>query len=115
MSACSQIRDIVRHRLNIASINSEGTPAMSLGTVKIPTLAHLGEVAAELGLSFSEADLAAHLEALRPSFEAYNILDRMPDEHPSEVHPHLHLLRPLPLDNKSGIDRKSTRLNSSHT
>jgi hypothetical protein len=40
---------------------------MSLGTVKIPTLAQLGEAAAELGLSFSEADLAAHLEALRPS------------------------------------------------
>jgi hypothetical protein len=34
---------------------------MSLGTVKIPTLAQLAEVAAELGLSFSEADLAAHL------------------------------------------------------
>ena len=52
---------------------------MSLGTVKIPTLAQLSEVAAELGLSFSEADLAAHLEALRPSFEGYNILDQMPD------------------------------------
>ena len=45
---------------------------MSLGTVKVPTLAQLSEVAAELGLSFSEADLAAHLEALRPSFEGYN-------------------------------------------
>ncbi len=52
---------------------------MSLGTVKIPTLVQLGEVATEHGLSFSEADLAAHLEALRPSFEGYNLLDQMPD------------------------------------
>ncbi len=60
---------------------------MSLGTVKTPTLAQLGEVAAELGLSFSETDLAAHLEALRPSFEGYNILDRMPDELPPISYP----------------------------
>ena len=55
---------------------------MSLNTIKIPTLEQLREVAAELGLTFSEADLGAHCEALRPAFEAYNRLDRMPDELP---------------------------------
>jgi len=75
---------------------------MSRGTVKTPTLAHLGEVAAELGLSFSEADLAAHLEALRPSFEAYNILDRMPDELPSVAYPRRPGRRPAPEENPNG-------------
>src|SRR5437588_1552082 len=75
---------------------------MSLGTVKIPTLAQLGEVAAELGLRFSEADLAAHLEALRPSFEMYNILDRMPDELPPVVYPRRPGRRPTPEENPHG-------------
>ena len=55
---------------------------MSLNTVKVPTLEQLGEVAAELGFAFSEGDLAAHHEALMPAFEAYNTIDRMPDELP---------------------------------
>jgi amidase len=65
-------------------------------------LAQLGEVAAELGLSFSEADLAAHLEALRPSFEAYNILDRMPDELPPVAYPRRPGRRPAPEENPHG-------------
>jgi amidase len=75
---------------------------MSLGTVKVPTLAQLSEVAAELGLSFSEADLAAHLEALRPSFEGYNILDRMPDELPPIAYPRRPGRRPAPEENPLG-------------
>jgi amidase len=75
---------------------------MSLGTVKIPTPAQLGEVAAELGLSFSEADLAAHLEALRPSFKGYNILDRMPDELPPIAYPRRPGRRPAPEENPHG-------------
>src|SRR6202045_4067800 len=75
---------------------------MSLGTVKVPTLAQLSEVAAELGLSFSEADLAAHLEALRPSFEGYNILDRMPDELPPIAYPRRPGRRPAPEENPHG-------------
>ena len=55
---------------------------MSLNTIKFPTLEQLGEVADELGFTFPEADLAAHHEALLPAFEAYNQLDRMPDEVP---------------------------------
>src|ERR1700736_4035696 len=76
---------------------------MSLGTVKIPTLAQLGEVAAELGLSFSEADLAAHLEALRPSFEGYNLLDQMPDELPPVAYPRRPGRRPAPEENPLGL------------
>src|SRR6202162_1512129 len=72
---------------------------MSLGTVKIPTFEQFGEVAGELGFDFSTADLAAHLEALVPSFEAYNRLDQMTDELPPVVYPRRPGRRPSPDEN----------------
>ena len=62
---------------------------MSLGTVKAPTLAQLREVAAELGMRFSEDELGAHQAALLPGIGAYNELDRMTDELPSVTYPRL--------------------------
>ena len=67
---------------------------MSLHTVKVPTREQLSEVAAELGFSFTDADLAAHHEALLTAFEAYNKLDRMPDELPPVSYPRLPGRRP---------------------
>src|SRR6266851_1155595 len=75
---------------------------MSLGTVKAPTLEQLGEVAAELGLAFSPADLAAHLDALRPSFNAYNLVDRLPDELPPVAYARRPGRRPAPEENPYG-------------
>jgi amidase len=75
---------------------------MTLGTVKAPTLAQLGQVAAELGFDLSEADLATHLEALRTSFDAYNLLDRMPDELPVATYPRRPGRRPTPGENPHG-------------
>jgi len=75
---------------------------MPLGTVKVPTREQLGEVAAELGFSFTEADLAAHHEALLPAFEAYNQLDRMPDEVPVVSYPRTPGRRPAPEENRHG-------------
>src|SRR6266853_3843569 len=75
---------------------------MSLNTVKVPTLEQLGEVAAELGFTFTEADLAAHRECLLPAFEAYNGLDRMPDELPPVTYPRLPGRRPAPEENRHG-------------
>ena len=75
---------------------------MALDTVKIPSLEQLRDVAAELGLSLSDADLSAHREALLPSFEAYNLLDRMPDELPPVSYPRLPGRRPAPEENRHG-------------
>jgi amidase len=75
---------------------------MSLNTVKTPTLEQLGEVAAELGLTFSPTDLAAHLEALLPSFAAYNLVDRLPDELPAVAYPRRPGRRPAPEENPHG-------------
>jgi len=75
---------------------------MSLNTIKVPTLEQLREVAAELGFTFDDADLAAHRDALLPGFEAYNRLDRMPDELPPVTYPRLPGRRPSPEENRHG-------------
>jgi amidase len=75
---------------------------MALGTVKVPTLEQLGEVAAELGFAMSEADLAAHREALLPGFAAYNLLDQLPDELPPVAYPRRPGRRPAPEENPYG-------------
>ncbi|MGH7117168.1 MAG: amidase [Stellaceae bacterium] len=75
---------------------------MSLDTVKAPTLAQLREVAAELGLAFSDQELAAHRDALLPGIGAYNQLDRMVDELPPVTYPRLSGRRPPPEDNRHG-------------
>jgi amidase len=72
---------------------------MSLNTVKTPTLEQLGEVAAELGLCLSQTDLAAHLEAMLPSFAAYNLVDRLPDELPAVAYSRRPGRRPSPEEN----------------
>ncbi len=54
---------------------------MSTDTIKIPSLDQLREVADELGFSMPDSELAVHLETLVPGFGAYNLIDRMPDEH----------------------------------
>ena len=75
---------------------------MSLNTVKVPTLEQLGEVAAELGFTLPEAELAAHHEALLASFEAYSHLDRVPDELPQVRYARLPGRRPTPEENRYG-------------
>src|SRR5215472_11026671 len=75
---------------------------MSLNTVKTPTIEQLDEIATELGFTFSEADLSAHLEALRPALAAYNRLDQMPDELPPVTYPRLPGRRPAPEENRYG-------------
>ena len=67
---------------------------MTLGTVKMPTEMQLRAVAADLGLSFSEADLAQHMAALGPSVDAYNIVDQMTDELPEVTYPRTPGVRP---------------------
>jgi len=79
-----------------------GGAAMSLGTVKTPTIQQIGQVAVELGLNFNDADLAAHLEALGPAFAAYNILDQMPDELPPVSYPRCPGRRPTSEENPHG-------------
>ena len=75
---------------------------MTLGTVKAPTPDELREVAADLGLSFSDDDLAQHLAALLPSIAAFNIIDRMPDDKPRVTYPRTAGYRPSAEENAHG-------------
>src|SRR6266436_1770796 len=75
---------------------------MSLNTIKVPTLEQLGEVAAELGITLPDTDLAAHHQSLLAAFEAYNRLDRMPDELPPVTYPRLPGRRPTAEENRYG-------------
>jgi amidase len=75
---------------------------MPLATVKLPTLDQLREVAADLGLTFSETDLAKHRECLASSIEAYNLVDRMPDELPPVAYPRTPGRRPEAEENPYG-------------
>src|SRR6516164_5742943 len=79
-----------------------GGGTMALDTVKMPSLEQLRDVAAELGFNLTDADLLAHRESLLPSFEAYNLLDRMPDELPPVTYPRLPGRRPAPEENRHG-------------
>jgi amidase len=75
---------------------------MTLGTVKPPTPDQLRDVAADLGMSFTDDDLAQHLAALLPSVAAYNMLDRMPDELPIVRYPRTPGYRPPAEENAHG-------------
>ena len=50
--------------------------------VQLPTPAQLGEIAAELGLSLTPADVDSFIGLLRPNIAAYNVVDAMPDNLP---------------------------------
>ncbi|MGH7046359.1 MAG: amidase [Stellaceae bacterium] len=75
---------------------------MSSDTVKAPTTEQLRAVAAELGFTFSDDELAAHHAALLPGIGAYNELDRMTDELPPVAYPRRPGRRPPPEENRDG-------------
>jgi amidase len=75
---------------------------MTLGTVKAPTVRQLREVAADLGMSFSDEDLAQHMDALASSIGAYNLIDRTPDEKPAVKYPRTPGYRPTGEENARG-------------
>ncbi len=75
---------------------------MTLGTVKAPTLHELRQVAADLGMAFSDEDLAQHLAAVTSSVAAFNLIDRTPDEKPPVKYPRTAGYRPSGEENKYG-------------
>ena len=73
---------------------------MSTLTVKTPTLGELRAVATELGfVNMGDGDLALHLKMLEGGFQAYNLVDQMPDELPAVKYPRTPGRRPMPDEN----------------
>lgn len=62
---------------------------MTLNTVKAPTTEQLREVAAELGMTFTDEDLAHRLASFAVGLAHYDIVDKMTDELPAVKYPRL--------------------------
>ena len=73
---------------------------MTTLTVKTPTMEEMRAVATELGfVNMGDGDLALHLKVLEGGFQAYNLVDQMPDELPEVKYPRTPGRRPMPEDN----------------
>ena len=69
-------------------------------TVQVPTPRQILEIADQMGLSLTDADVESFIGILRPSIAAYNIIDAMPDNLPEVKYARTPGRRPLPDDNK---------------
>src|SRR4029434_6049480 len=68
--------------------------------VQVPTEEQLREVAADVGLSLTQADLKSFIELMRGSVAAYNVVDAMPDNLPRVKYPRTPGYRPSGDENK---------------
>ena len=76
---------------------------MTTLTVKTPTLEEMREVARELGFAnMGDEDLRLHLKMLEGGFQAYNLVDQMPDELPEVRFPRTPGRRPSAEENPLG-------------
>jgi amidase len=72
---------------------------MPLGTVKLPSLDQMRDLATDLGLDMSDSELVKHREAVIGSIAAYNLVDQMPDEVPPVTYPRTPGRRPSAEEN----------------
>ena len=67
--------------------------------VSVPTPSQLCDIAAEVGLDLSDADVTSFIELMRPSVAAYNVVDAMPDNLPAVRYPRTPGYRPMGEEN----------------
>jgi amidase len=70
--------------------------------VKRPTLAQLQDVALSLGIHLSDEQAAKYNALLQPNFDAYDLIDSLPDFIPAVKYPRTPGYRPGPAENKYG-------------
>lgn len=68
-------------------------------TIHLPTPSQLEDVAAEVGLSLSPADVQSFLGLLKPLIDAYQVVDQLPDELPIVRYPRTPGYRPTGAEN----------------
>ncbi len=78
--------------------------------VTTPTPDQFRAIADKMGLSLTEDDVASFLALLQPSIEAYNIVDRLPDNLPRVEYPRTPGYRPAPEENKHNAWYYKTRI-----
>jgi amidase len=67
--------------------------------VTMPTPSQLNEVADQVGLSLTDADVASFIALMAPSIAGYNIVDALPDNLPQVKYPRTPGYRPSPEEN----------------
>ena len=68
--------------------------------VQVPTSEQMREIAEDIGLSMSEADLTSFIDLMKPSVAAYNVVDAMPDNLPKVKYPRTPGYQPPAAENK---------------
>jgi amidase len=68
--------------------------------VQVPTPQQLRQVADEIGLSLTDADVTSFIDLLRPNVAAYNVVDALPDNLPIVRYPRTPGYRPSAEENK---------------
>lgn len=84
-------------------------------TVKRPTPAQLDEVATSLGIHLSDSQLAAYHALLQPNFDAYDVVDAMPDYVPRVTYPRTPGYRPAGEENRYGAWYVKTEIKGAPT
>lgn len=67
--------------------------------VSLPTPNQIKDIAEEMGLSLTEADVASFITLMAPSVVGYNVVDAMPDNLPPVKYPRTPGYRPPPEEN----------------
>jgi amidase len=78
--------------------------------VTAPTPDQLKEIALEMGLSLTEADVASFIALMQPSVDAYNVVDQLPDNLPLVRYPRVPGYRPPPEENEHNAWYYKTRV-----
>ena len=63
-------------------------------TIKRPTVEQLHEIVSDLGMSMTSERVAEFLECMEPNFQAYDLIESMPDEKPVVQYPRTPGYRP---------------------
>jgi amidase len=78
--------------------------------VTVPTPDQLKEIATKVGLSLTNDDVASFIALMRPSVDAYNVVDRLPDNLPEVRYPRTPGRRPTAEENPRNAWYYKTRI-----
>ena len=79
-------------------------------SVTVPTPDQLKQIAEKMGLSLTDGDVASFIALMQPNIEAYNVVDRLPDNLPAVKYPRTPGYRPKPEENEHNAWYYKTRI-----
>jgi amidase len=79
-------------------------------SVTLPSQEQLGEIALEVGLSLTDADIASFITLMQRNVRAYNLVDELPADPPQVGYPRRSTQRPSPEENRHNAWSCRTRV-----